>query len=78
MRGVDALVVGPHPRLDGEEQHLQVALLLKPAPERAQCWAPLGAPHHQTGTGSRGLLLGGLLHGAVRAEGLQLVLHPGQ
>lgn len=73
---VDTLVVGSHPRLDGEEQHLQVALLLKPEPARAQPVASTGAQHGQEVWEK--CLLGWLLHRAVGAEGLQLVLHTSQ
>lgn len=36
FRRVDPLVVGPHTTLDGEQQHLQVSLLLEPERKRTQ------------------------------------------
>ncbi len=34
FRCVDPLVVGPHTTLDGEQQHLEVSLLLEPGREQ--------------------------------------------
>lgn len=38
FRRVNPLVVGPHTTLDGEQQHLQVSLLLEPERKRDTCY----------------------------------------